>query len=121
MVFIGCAKCRLVHVSATLSRSLPLVPKIKELTASLKVKYLLYGCLLIVCLPSEVGHLPDICKPIAGKILSDSTPLSEYNIQETNFVVVMVSKAKAAPKPAATSEVGVLCTSPRTQVHCTVC
>ena len=40
-----CAKCRLVHVSATLSRSLPLVPKIKELTASLKVKYLLYGCL----------------------------------------------------------------------------
>lgn len=35
----------------------------------------------------------------AGKILNDSTSLSEYNIQESNFVVVMVSKAKA-PKPS---------------------
>lgn len=33
----------------------------------------------------------------AGKILSDDTPLKEYNIDEKNFVVVMVSKPKTAP------------------------
>jgi UV excision repair protein RAD23 len=32
----------------------------------------------------------------AGKILNDVNLLSEYNIQESNFVVVMVSKSKAA-------------------------
>jgi UV excision repair protein RAD23 len=32
----------------------------------------------------------------AGKILNDVNILSEYNIQESNFVVVMVSKSKAA-------------------------
>ncbi|KAK5851987.1 hypothetical protein PBY51_023494 [Eleginops maclovinus] len=32
----------------------------------------------------------------AGKVLSDDTALKEYNINEKNFVVVMVTKAKAA-------------------------
>ena len=31
---------------------------------------------------------------ILGKILNDSSPLSDYNIQESNFIVVMVSKVK---------------------------
>ncbi|XP_037341355.1 UV excision repair protein RAD23 homolog B [Pungitius pungitius] len=38
----------------------------------------------------------------AGKVLSDDTPLKEYKINEKNFVVVMVTKAKtasAAPQP----------------------
>ncbi|XP_065585226.1 UV excision repair protein RAD23 homolog A [Cyrtonyx montezumae] len=42
----------------------------------------------------------------AGKILSDDVPIREYRIDEKNFVVVMVTKAKAAlgtaaPEPAA--------------------
>uniref|UniRef100_A0A3Q4A8X3 UV excision repair protein RAD23 n=1 Tax=Mola mola TaxID=94237 RepID=A0A3Q4A8X3_MOLML len=36
----------------------------------------------------------------AGKILSDDTALKEYNISENNFVVVMVTKPKAAPAAA---------------------
>ncbi|XP_003385903.1 PREDICTED: UV excision repair protein RAD23 homolog A-like [Amphimedon queenslandica] len=35
----------------------------------------------------------------SGKILNDSQPLSDYSIQESNFVVVMVSKIKPAPAP----------------------
>ncbi|KAJ8363390.1 hypothetical protein SKAU_G00122210 [Synaphobranchus kaupii] len=33
----------------------------------------------------------------AGKILQDDTPIKEYKIDEKNFVVVMISKAKSPP------------------------
>ncbi|GFR79295.1 UV excision repair protein RAD23 homolog B-like [Elysia marginata] len=38
----------------------------------------------------------------AGKILDDAKPLAEYKIEEKNFIVVMVTKPKAAPAPAPT-------------------
>uniref|UniRef100_A0A8C3CKF1 UV excision repair protein RAD23 n=1 Tax=Cairina moschata TaxID=8855 RepID=A0A8C3CKF1_CAIMO len=40
----------------------------------------------------------------AGKILSDEVPIREYRIDEKNFVVVMVTKAKAAALGTATPE-----------------
>uniref|UniRef100_K3WIJ7 UV excision repair protein RAD23 n=1 Tax=Globisporangium ultimum (strain ATCC 200006 / CBS 805.95 / DAOM BR144) TaxID=431595 RepID=K3WIJ7_GLOUD len=36
----------------------------------------------------------------AGKVLKDESPLSEYNVKENDFLVVMVTKPKA-PKPSA--------------------
>ena len=37
---------------------------------------------------------------LLGKILTDPTPLKDYNIQESGFVVVMVARTKM-PKPPA--------------------
>lgn len=34
---------------------------------------------------------------VSGKILTDETPVSECNIDDKKFIVVMVSKPKAAP------------------------
>ncbi|XP_069851097.1 UV excision repair protein RAD23 homolog A isoform X1 [Dipodomys merriami] len=40
----------------------------------------------------------------AGKILSDDVPIRDYRIDEKNFVVVMVTKAKAGPGTSAPPE-----------------
>ena len=44
---------------------------------------------------------------IQGKILNDANKLNEYNIQETSFVVVMVSKAKPPAKPQVKTAISV--------------
>jgi hypothetical protein len=41
----------------------------------------------------------------ASKILSDDVPISDYRIDEKNFVVVMVTKAKAGQGTSAPPEV----------------
>eukprot|EP00126_Sphaerothecum_destruens_P001763 Sdes_comp15185_c0_seq1m4003 len=39
----------------------------------------------------------------AGKILNDESPLSEYNIDEKNFLVIMVTKSKPSTAPSLSS------------------
>ncbi|KAG0049989.1 hypothetical protein BGZ89_004001 [Linnemannia elongata] len=48
------------------------------------------------------GH-PVACQKLifSGKILADENPVSQYNITEKDFLVIMVSKPKAAPAPKA--------------------
>ncbi|CAG8626473.1 5694_t:CDS:2, partial [Paraglomus occultum] len=50
------------------------------------------------------GHAISLQKLIfSGKILADEKPLSEYNITEKDFVVVMVSKVSKAPSGSTSS------------------
>lgn len=42
---------------------------------------------------------PEVIRWFSGKILTDESPISEYNIDEKKFIVVMVSKPKSAPAP----------------------
>lgn len=48
----------------------------------------------------------------AGKMLDDAKPLSEYNIEEKNFIVAMVSKIKPAAAPVATPAATPAATAP---------
>ncbi|KAF9920085.1 hypothetical protein FBU30_010132 [Linnemannia zychae] len=51
--------------------------------------------------------------PVARKILADENPVSQYNITEKDFLVIMVTKAKAAPsKPATSTSTGSTATTP---------
>lgn len=46
--------------------------------------------------------------PLTGKILDDESPLSEYKIEESKFVVIMITK----PKPAAAAAPAVAAAAP---------
>ena len=51
--------------------------------------------LFFPCLQVVLICFPQI-RPTPGKILSDETPLKEYNIEENKFVVVMATKPKTS-------------------------
>ena len=48
----------------------------------------------------QIGLSFDCCMyDYAGKVLSNDAPISEYKVQENNFMVVMVSKTKPSKNP----------------------
>jgi len=53
----------------------------------------------------DQGHPADWQKLIhSGKVLDDNTKVSQYNIQENEFLVLMVRKPKDAPAPTTTPQ-----------------
>ena len=60
-------------------------------------------CPFVKCIDVLIFLICGFIVFLTGKILTDSVSLKDYNIQESNFVVVMVSRAKVVSKP---TEVG---------------
>ncbi|KAF9151576.1 hypothetical protein BG015_006496 [Linnemannia schmuckeri] len=49
----------------------------------------------------KVLTIKEKVEQLQGKILADENPVSQYNITEKDFLVIMVTKPKAAPAPKA--------------------
>ena len=67
----------------------PFLTKSNNLTFLYLQKYFLHSLFLLT---------PSFLFDYTGKILSNESPISDYKIQENNFMVVMVTKAKPQNK-----------------------